>query len=107
MILEAIDGNMSSFIYVDILKRRRLLRNFPALSPYTVQETELNNNNNQLIFQQDGAKVHKAKDVFEYFDGRDIQVLEFPPKSPNLNLIQLKHKKKSIIGNTRRWRIFK
>ncbi len=41
-----------------------------------------------MIFQQDGAKVHKTKAVLEYFASKDIQILEFPPKSPDLNLIE-------------------
>jgi len=87
MILEALDGTMTTAqVYEDILKRR-LLRNFPALNPYTVQGAELDSSD-RLIFQQDEAKVHKANDVRKYFHERDIGVLEIPPKSPNLNLME-------------------
>ena len=86
MILETIDGTMTALVYEDILKKR-LLRNFPALSPYTVQGAELDSGE-RLIFQQDGARVHKANNVLKYFHERDIEILEFPPKSPDLNLIE-------------------
>jgi len=86
MIIEAIDGTMTAHVYEGILKRR-LLRNFPALSPYTVQGAMLDSSD-RLIFQQDGARVHTANDVLKYFHEREIEVLEFPPKSPDLNLIE-------------------
>lgn len=106
MILETIDGNMASFIYVDILKRR-LLRDFPALSPYTVHGAELSNSDRSIL-QNDGAKVHKIKDVFKYFNDRDIQGLEFSPKSPDFNLIEgvwgeLKSQFKRSYKDPRNW----
>jgi len=52
-----------------------------------VREAELKNSD-RFILQQDRAKAQKAKDVFKYSDDRDIQALEFPPKSPSLSWIE-------------------
>jgi len=40
------------------------------------------------IFQQDGAKIHTARDTIAWFAGNKIQVMEWPPNSPNLNPIK-------------------
>jgi len=82
-ILEIIDGHANSGKYVDVLKRR-LLRNLPTLNPKNVK----GRNAKQLIFQQDGAPFHRTVEVKEYFDAKGIEVLPWPPKSPDLNLIE-------------------
>jgi len=40
------------------------------------------------IFQQDGAKIHTARDTMAWFAGNNIQVMEWPPNSPDLNPIE-------------------
>jgi len=42
------------------------------------------------IFQQDGAKIHTARDTMAWFGENNIlvQVMEWPPNSPNLNPIE-------------------
>ena len=40
------------------------------------------------IFQQDGASVHTAHQVSEFFHANNIHVLEWPPHSPDLNIIE-------------------
>jgi len=39
-------------------------------------------------FQQDGAKIHTARDTMAWFAENHIQVMEWPRNSPNLNPIQ-------------------
>ena len=41
-----------------------------------------------LIFQQDGAKIHTARDTMAWFAESHIQVMEWPPNSPDLNPIE-------------------
>ena len=82
-ILEIVNGNLNAAKYLSILKRR-LMRNLPDLrdsSPLDVVE-------DTLIFQQDNASVHTANEVKTYFQERSIYVLPWPPKSPDLNLIE-------------------
>ena len=40
------------------------------------------------IFQQDGAKIHSARDTMAWFAGNNIQVMEWPLNSPDLNPIE-------------------
>ena len=44
--------------------------------------------NRPCIFQQDNASVHTANAVDEFFEHKQIQVLEWPPHSPDLNIIE-------------------
>ena len=85
-ILEIVDESMGSDKYLNILKKR-LLRNLPALSPFTKLGASLNKED-RLIFQQDRSSVHTAKAVMDYFHIHSIEVLPWPPKSPDLNLIE-------------------
>jgi len=82
-ILEVVNGTMMTPKHLDILKRR-LLRNLPMLCPKNVR----GRHSKPLIFQQDGASVHRADDVKRYFEERGIEVLPWPPRSPDLNLIE-------------------
>ena len=82
-ILECIDGTMDAGVYLGILKRR-LLKNYPALSPKTKKGASMN----RLLYQHDGSKVHKATLIMDYFEEREIQVIEWPPKSLDLNPIE-------------------
>ena len=39
-------------------------------------------------FQQDGAAVHTVHEVGDFFHAHNLQVLEWPPHSPDLNIIE-------------------
>ncbi|RYG94974.1 hypothetical protein EON65_56665 [archaeon] len=41
-----------------------------------------------LHFQQDNAAVHSAHEVTSFFRAHNIQVLDWPPHSPDLNIIE-------------------
>ncbi|CAH2092976.1 unnamed protein product [Euphydryas editha] len=43
---------------------------------------------NNFIFQQDNASVHRAQVVKDYFAEKNIQILEWPAYSPDLNIIE-------------------
>ena len=40
------------------------------------------------IFQQDNAPCHKAEDILKYLKEQQIQILEWPPYSPDLSPIE-------------------
>lgn len=41
-----------------------------------------------FIFQQDNASIHTAKVVEKWFEAKNIAVLDWPAKSPDLNIIE-------------------
>jgi len=85
---------MNSATYLEILKRR-LLRNFPTLT-----KSPLCFKYHRLIYQQDGTTAHTAESTKSYFKEREIEVLDWPVQSPNLNLIESVWSK--LKGNLRR-----
>jgi transposase len=40
------------------------------------------------IFMQDNAPIHKAHIIRDWFASRGINIIDWPPYSPNLNLIE-------------------
>jgi len=40
------------------------------------------------LFADDGAKIHTARDTIAWFAENHIQVMEWPPNSPDLNPIE-------------------
>jgi transposase len=42
----------------------------------------------QITFMQDNAPYHKSKKVIEYFERENINLLDWPPQSPDLNPIE-------------------
>jgi len=43
---------------------------------------------NEFIFQQDNATIHTAKKTRQWFEENGIQVMEWPPNSPDMNPIE-------------------
>ena len=82
-IIGIFDGTTKATDYVAPLKRR-LLKDLPMLHLKRSQS----NPQNQLVFQQDGAKIHGAFITNNHFKERGIKVLYWPPWSPDLNLVE-------------------
>lgn len=41
-----------------------------------------------MVFQQDNAPCHKAKATMEWFKSKQVEVMDWPPQSPDLNPIE-------------------
>lgn len=75
--LHIVDGIVNANKYIDILENHLL----PSIS-------ELERNNQEYIFQQDGAPCHTAKVVKAWFTEKNISVLDWPSSSPDLSPIE-------------------
>lgn len=74
--LEFIEGIMNQIYYQDILSRNL---------KESVRKLRLGR---RYIFQQDNDPKHKSKSTMEYFLKNKINVLDWPPQSPDLNPIE-------------------
>ncbi|KAG0817752.1 hypothetical protein G6F16_012601 [Rhizopus arrhizus] len=75
--LSNIKGSINSDFYIGILEDE-LMKTFDW---YDLQKED-------IIFQQDNASIHTAKEVSEWLENNNISVLRWPPHSPDLNPIE-------------------
>jgi len=73
--LAFISGRQDQHEYQDILERHLL--------PFKVKFGGEN-----VIFQQDGAKCHTARSTMKWFKDQNIEVMDWPPYSPDLSPIE-------------------
>lgn len=73
--LVVVDGTLTSQRYVDEILH-------PHVIPFMQRHPEM------LCFQQDNARPHAARLTRGYLDDNDIQVLPWPPYSPDLSPIE-------------------
>ncbi|RYH01204.1 hypothetical protein EON65_48520 [archaeon] len=71
-----LDGTIDARGYVTVLQNYVL----PVIEQYYPGRP--------CIFQQDNAAVHTAHEVHEFFHAHHLQVLAWPSRSPDLNIIE-------------------
>jgi transposase len=71
-----LDGTVDGAGYAKVLQNYLL----PIIQQYFGQQP--------CIFQQDGASVHTAHQVSDFFQAHNLQILEWPAHSPDLNIIE-------------------
>ena len=92
-LLIPIEGMMNAVSYVAMLREHVL--------PWIQQQEALNGV--KLIFQQDNAPPHKALVTRQFFAESEIEVMDWPATSPDLNPIEnLWSLLKRKIGNSKR-----
>jgi transposase len=72
--LVAIEGTMNSEKYIEIL------------SDYVLPEIQAAGQH--MVFMQDNAPCHKSRVVKQFMDEKNIETLDWPPQSPDLNPIE-------------------
>lgn len=73
--LGIVPTKMNSDIYTDLLE--------VILVPYLDEK-----NNIDFIFQQDNAAVHASRFTKSYLDSKNIKIMEWPSRSPDINPIE-------------------
>lgn len=76
--LVVVDGNLNSEGYIGILQEHL----------WQSVENMLGDRNMPFIFQHDNAPVHTARNVQAWLDEEDVQVMQWPAQSPDLNPIE-------------------
>jgi transposase len=71
-----LDGKVTGKDYIKVLQQYLL----PVIQEYFPDRP--------YIFRQDNAAVHAAREVQEFFQDENLQVLDWPPHSPDLNIIE-------------------
>ena len=75
--ISRIEGCLDSVLYVDILNE---------CIPMTMNYYDISED--KMIFQQDNDPKHTSKRAMKYFDEKNINLLFWPPQSPDLNPIE-------------------
>jgi len=74
--LALLEGTVNADVYITTLSNHLL----PVIRDYFQNE--------ECIFQQDGASIHTAQATRDFIASQHIEVLEWPPHSPDLNIIE-------------------
>ena len=72
-ILHTVQGTINTNEYIQILTDHVLLLNMPAQG---------------MIFQQDNATPHKSRRTMNFLEEHGLEVLPWPPQSPDLSPIE-------------------
>ena len=70
-----IDEIMDKMVYLEILKNN-------------LRQSQFKMGLDTFIFQHDRDPKHTAKVITKYLDNKDINILDWPSQSPNLNPIE-------------------
>ncbi|CDF37417.1 unnamed protein product [Chondrus crispus] len=73
--LVVLEGKQNVLMYIQTLETNLL--------PFVDQELDPS-----WTFMQDGAAVHRANCVYEWFEEEEVHVMDWPAKSPDLNPIE-------------------
>ena len=75
LFLHFMDKNINSDAFINYLEKNML--------PFINSKMK-----NTFILQQDGAKPHTSRETIRFLEEKNVNLLQWPSKSPDLNLIE-------------------
>ena len=73
--LHVLDGNMDQYQYIRVLETKML--------PFARRDFQAN-----FVFQDDNAPAHRARRVMDFLENENVQHMDWPAMSPDLNPIE-------------------
>ena len=70
-----LEGKVKSMNYINLMKHKIV----PIL---------FLNYGKDFYFQQDNAPIHKSRASMDFFKNSEISILDWPPRSPDLNIVE-------------------
>ena len=74
--------------YIQLIKGTINAKTYQELLEKEIFNADMLNLPENFVFQQDNAPAHAARSTSEYLKRKEIDVLPWPPYSPDLNIIE-------------------
>lgn len=70
------------------ITHKMIAENYVELLENVLIDFAETNYGNNFVFQQDNAPIHKARLTKQFFEDKNIEVLDWPALSPDLNPVE-------------------
>jgi len=73
--LHVLDGNVDQYQYIRVLETK--------MFPFAMRDVQVN-----FVFQDDNGPAHRARRVMDFLEDENVQHMDWPAMSPDLNPIE-------------------